>query len=205
MTGPSHRDVPPAPEHDAPPSWRDRVRALRYVPPLIAMVWRTHRGFTASMAVLRVLRAFVPIAALWIGKLIIDGVVEARETGASWRTLLPLIGMEIAIVVAGELLARASVIIESMLGDLFSNRMSVRLMEHAATLDLAQFEDPAFYDHLERARRQTIGRIGLLSQLLAVGQDSLTLGTLSAALLAYNPWLLLLLVIAILPALLLRV
>ena len=64
---------------------------------------------------------------------------------------------------------------ESLLGDLFSNVISVRLMEHAATLDLAQFEDPTFYDHLERARRQTTGRIGLIAQLLGMAQDALTL------------------------------
>src|SRR5439155_7433722 len=101
---------------------------------------------------------------------------------------------------AGEILARASSLIESLLGDLFSNAMSVQLMEHAARLDLAQFEDPEFYDHLERARRQTVGRIALLSLLLSMSQDALTLLTLAGALIAYNPWLLLLLAIAVIPS-----
>jgi ATP-binding cassette subfamily B protein len=73
-------------------------------------------------------------------------------------------------------------------------------MQHAATLDLAQFEDPEFYDHLERARRQTVGRIGLIAQLHGLAQDALTLITLSAALLAFSPWLMVLLVIAIVPS-----
>lgn len=72
-------------------------------------------------------------------------------------------------------------------------------MEHASTLDLYQVEDPAFYDQLERARRQTTGRIGLLTQLLAMGQDALTLLSLGAALFVYSPWLLLLLAVAVLP------
>src|SRR6478609_8989803 len=96
--------------------------------------------------------------------------------------------------------ALASALVESLLGDLFSNHISVRLMRHAATLDLAQFEDPEFYDHLERARRQTTARIGLIALLLAMGQNLLTLGTLGAALVAYNPWLLALLTLAILPS-----
>jgi ATP-binding cassette subfamily B protein len=182
------------------PSFRERMNALRYVPQLLRLVWSTHRGFTVAMALLRLVRAFVPIATLWIGKLIIDGVVTAQRTGASWRSLGYLIAIELALVIAGELLARASSLIESLLGDLFSNRISVRLMEHAATLDLAQFEDPAFYDHLERARRQTVGRIGLIAQLLGLAQDTLTLVTLSAALLAFSPWLMLLLVVTILPS-----
>src|SRR6267378_72764 len=86
--------------------------------------------------------------------------------GPIWRYL----ALELAIVLTGEILARASSLIESLLGDLFSNSMSVQLMEHAAKLDLAQFEDPEFYDHLERARRQTVGRIALLSLLLSMSQ-----------------------------------
>ena len=57
-----------------------------------------------------------------------------------WDRLWRLVLLELAIVVVGEALARASQLAESLLGDLFSNRMSVRLMEHAATLDLQQFE-----------------------------------------------------------------
>jgi ATP-binding cassette, subfamily B, bacterial len=182
------------------PSFRERLDALRYVPRLLSLVWQTHRGFTVAMAVLRLVRAFVPITTLWIGKLIIDGVVDAQRTGASWRSVGGLVAIELAIVIVGELLARASSLVESLLGDLFSNRISVRLMEHAATLDLAMFEDPEFYDHLERARRQTVGRIGLIAQLLGLAQDALTLVTLSAALLAFSPWLMLLLVVAIVPS-----
>jgi ATP-binding cassette subfamily B protein len=103
-------------------------------------------------------------------------------------------------VLAGEFLARASALVESLLGDLFSNDVSERLMRHAATLDLAQFEDPTFYDQLERARQQTTGRIGLIAQLLGMGQDTLTLTTLAAAIVAYNPWLLLLLAAAVVPS-----
>jgi ATP-binding cassette subfamily B protein len=182
------------------PTFRERVDALRYVPKLVRLVWETHRGYTVTMAALRLVRAFVPIATLWVGKLIIDGVVDAQRDGASWRAVGSLVALELGIVIVGELLARASSLVESLLGDLFSNKISVRLMAHAATLDLAQFEDPKFYDHLERARRQTVGRIGLIAQLLGLAQETLTLMTLSAALLAFSPWLMVLLVVAIVPS-----
>ena len=188
------------PADGSPPTWRERIEALRHVPPLVRLVWQTHRGYTATMVALRAVRAFVPITTLWVGKLIIDTVVASASAGPQWSRLWELVAIEVALVVTGEILARASVLTESLLGDLFSNRISVRLMEHAATLDLAQFEDPAFYDHLERARRQTVGRIGLLSQLLGMGQDTLTLTSLGAALFAYSPWLLVLLAAAILPS-----
>jgi len=152
------------------------------------------------MAVLRVARAFIPVATLWIGKLIIDAVIALRRDDSHLSSLWKLVALEIAIVVAGEVLARASALVESLLGDLFSNFTSVRLMEHAATLDLQQFEDPAFYDQLERARRQTVGRIGLLSELLSMSQDTLTLASLGTALLVFSPWLVLLLAAAVLPS-----
>jgi len=183
------------------PTWRERLTVLRNVFPLLRMVWQTHRGYTAAMALLRLLRAFIPVAALWVGKMIIDAVVAARMGKlAGLAVLWKLVGIEIVVVLAGELLARISALVESLLGDLFSNHTSVRLMEHAAILDLYHFEDPAFYDQLERARRQTVGRIGLLAQLFSLGQDLLTLGTLGAALLVYSPWLLLLLTVAVLPS-----
>jgi ATP-binding cassette subfamily B protein len=152
------------------------------------------------MGALRLVRAFVPIATLYVGKLIIDAVVDARASGTDWRPIFDLILLEVAIVVAGELLMRASAMVDGLLADLFTIRISVRLMEHAATLDLAQFEDPAFYDHLERARRQTSGRIGLIATLLGMAESFITLLTFSATLLVFSPWLMLLLVVAILPS-----
>ncbi|HEV7892583.1 MAG TPA: ABC transporter ATP-binding protein, partial [Pyrinomonadaceae bacterium] len=181
------------------PTIRQRVVALRYIPPFVRLVWETHRGYTVSMMGLRLVRAFVPVAVLWVGKLIIDAVVAARGGEYDAARLWRLVALEIALALAGEVLSRLSSVVESLLGDLFSNRTSVMLMEHAATLDLYQFEDPDFYDRLDRARRQTTGRIGLLAQLLSMGQDSLTLLLLGAALLVYSPWLLLLLAVAIVP------
>ncbi len=190
-------------------TWRERIAALRYVPSLLELVWRTHRGYTVLMLVLRLSRAFVPVASLWVAKLIIDRVIFVRgETGTDagivaslvasgvWR----LVALEVAIVLVGEVLSRASSLIESLLGDLFSNKISIRLMEHAATLDLYQFENPAFYDSLERARRQTTGRIGLLTQLFQMMQDAVTLASLALALVVFNAWLLLLLTLAVVPS-----
>ena len=191
----------PIPEDERPKGWRERLAALAYLPALLRLVWQTHRAFTATMIILRLVRAFVPVVALWIAKLIIDQVVHLSQTpGAPLTPLWRVVALELAVVIVGEFLARGSSLVESLLGDLFSNHISVRLMRHAATLDLAQFEDPEFYDHLERARRQTTARIGLIAMLLSMAQDALTLATLAAALIVHNPWLLLLLTIAILPS-----
>src|ERR1041385_4177375 len=190
---------------DVPPTWRERLAAPRYVPPPLRLLFHTHPGYTASLLLLRVVRSFVPVAVLWIGKLIIDAVIAGAATIRSggvpdWRHLATLVGIELAIAVVGEGLARLSSLVESLLGDLFANEQSVRLMRHAATLDLAQFENAEVYDHLERARRQTVGSIGLLTLLLGTAQDLITLISLASVLLLQLPWLLLLLAVAVLPA-----
>jgi len=188
-----------------PPTWSERLQALKYVPPLLKLVYQTHRGYTVAILALRALRSFIPLAVLWIGKLIIDGVIAAMRAHAAgqpldWRYLGGLVLLELGIGVLGEVLARLSALLESLLGDLFSNRISVRLMQHAATLDIAQYEDAETYDHLERARRQTLGRIGLITLLLATIQDLVTLVSLAGVIFLQLPWLLVLLVLAVLPS-----
>lgn len=174
---------------------------MGYIPLLLGLVWRTHRGYTVAMFCLRLLRALVPVAALWVAKLITDEVVNLRVGGGEgYLRLLQFVAIEVAIVLANDWLSRASTLVESLLGDLFSIHTSLRMMEHAATLDLEQFEDPNFYDVMERARRQTTGQLGLITALLSIIQDALTFGSLAAVLLVFSPWLLLLLAVAVLPS-----
>ncbi len=202
MTSParpaSRRRHPPP---DTRPALRERLAALRHVPPFLRLVWETRPLYALLMVGLRAVRALVPVSFLWVAKLIVDTVIAMqRDPTPDWGRLWTLLALEIAITVTGDLLARASALVDGLLSDLFTLRLSVRLMEHAARLDLAFFEDPEFYDKLERARRHTSGRIQMLGQLLAMGQDILTLLTLLGALVTFNPWLVLLLVIATIPA-----
>ena len=192
------------PRHRPPtelPPLRERIRSLRRLPPFLRLVWDTKPAAVAGILALRLVQAFVPVAMLWVGKLIIDEVVASLGVPeVDWTRLLTLLAIELGLALVSDAMQRGSALLESLLGDLFSNRMSVRLMEHAATLDLEHFEDPEFYDHLERARRQTVGRMALISLLLAMSQSVLTLGSLMAALVAFNPWLLALLAVAVLPS-----
>src|SRR6478735_10294537 len=106
------------PEDERPKGWRERLAALRYLPALLRLVWQTHRGYTFAMIVLRLIRAFVPVVALWVAKLIIDQVVHLSQTpGASLTPLWRVVALELAIVIVGEFLARASALVESLLGD----------------------------------------------------------------------------------------
>jgi ATP-binding cassette subfamily B protein len=165
------------------------------------MVWQTSPSLAFISVSCRLLRAVLPVATLYVSKLIIDAVVRSVRGGhidsaRVWR----LVAMELALAVASDLLGRAVALADSLLGDRFTNRVSLELMRHASILDLAHFEEPEFYDKLERARRQTMGRMQLMTQLMGLTQDVITLGTLTSALIVFSPWLLLMLICAVLPA-----
>lgn len=182
---------------------RQNARALRNLPPFLRLIWRVHPPYAAANVSLRIVKALLPLAMLYIGKLLIDEIVSLVEQGATsvpsyiWQLLV----LELVLALVSELCSRIINLLDGLLGDLFSNRSSIDLMEHAARLDLAQFENPKFYDKMERARRQTSGRTMLMGQVLAQGEDLISLIALGVSLVVYNPWLVLILVVAVLPSL----
>ena len=202
------RHAPPPP----PQSLRERFAALRNVPPFLASIWQTSRSLTLASVALRLLRALLPVATLYVGKLIVDEVVRLVRAGvphadiAAWlhggelAHLALLLGLEFALAVLADLLGRLVALVDSLLGELYANTTSIRLMEHAASLDLEDFEDADLQDQLDRARRQVAGRGSLLSQLLQQAQDVITLLSFAVGLAVYAPWLIVLLAVALVPA-----
>jgi hypothetical protein len=174
----------PAPAQSSP-SLRERFRAMRNVPPFLRMIWKTSPGLTLLSLGLRLIRSLLPLAMLYVGKLIIDeavrlaglpGTFPPLEQAISSGLLSPLLGLlalELGLAVAADLLGRLVSYADGLLSELFTNASSIRLMEHAAELDLEDFEDADVQDKLDRARRQTMGRMNLMSQLFgqAAGRD----------------------------------
>ncbi len=181
--------------------WRDRIAALKNLPACLRLLWETGPGLVTAAVAFRFLVALVPLGALWIGKMIIDAVVASTQhPGVMPPHIWIFLAAEFAIVATGSILGRAVDYCDGRLGDRFSRDVSVRVMKHAATLDLASFEDPAFYDRLERARVQANDRVWMLNAVGRLLQQSVTLISLSAGVLAYSPLLFLLLIGAVLPA-----
>jgi ATP-binding cassette subfamily B protein len=193
-------------------TFRERVGALRNLPPFLRQIWATSPAMTIASLVLRLGRALLPVAMLYVGKLIIDeavrlvGLHAAHDTLRQWLDsglaahLVALLLLEFALAVASDLLGRGVSLVDSLLSERFTNDLSVRLMEHAATLDLEDFEDSELQDKLDRARRQTMGRMTLMTQLFGQAQDFVTVVSFAAGLLVYAPWLMLLLAVALVPA-----
>jgi ATP-binding cassette subfamily B protein len=163
------------------------------------MVVRTSPALVVAGVAARAVKSLIPFGMLWVGKLILDEVVQSQGGGANLDRLWGLVGLEIALAVASDLFGRAASLAESLLADKFTNEISIRLMEHATRLDLFHFEDPQFYDKLERARRQTTGRLGLLGTIATLGQDLVTFATLTAGIVWFSPWLFAFLALAVLP------
>src|SRR5258705_11274877 len=122
---------------DTPPTWGERLEALKYVPPLVRLVFQTHRGYTIAILLLRAIRSLIPVAVLWIGKLLIDGGIAGVATvhaggTPDWRHLAGLVGLELCVATVGEGLGRLSSLLESLRGDLFATRVDRRPLQPAA-------------------------------------------------------------------------
>jgi ATP-binding cassette subfamily B protein len=191
---------------------RERLGALSNLPPFLKLVWNTSPALTASLLALRIVRALLPVVTLYVGKLIIDEVVRlaggsfANHPLGEWIAsgqldhIGFLLALEFGLAVGSDVLGRYVSLLDSLLSERFSTETSLRLMEHAATLDLEDFEDSELQDRLERARRQAAGRTSLIGQLMGQAQDVVTVVSFAAGLLVYAPWLIVLLAIALLPA-----
>lgn len=188
-----------------------RLGPLRHLPALVRLVYAASPRLLVASLALRLVRACLPVLILYLAKLILDAIVveHGRPRPLGWDAwisdphrarLAGLVAMELGLAVLSDLLGRLSTLVDGLVADLYGNAASLRLMRHAAALDLEQFEDSAQQDRIERARRQVTGRSSLITQMFGQVQDLITLATFAAGLLAYAPWLILLLAGALVPA-----
>ncbi len=150
--------------------------------------------------VFRVAVSLIPVSAGWVGKLIIDLVTAIFYHRAKLSaTLWWLAALEFSLAILGNVFARIIDYYNAVLADRYTRHVSIEVMRHASQLDLQAYEDPVFYDRLERARVQATDRLGMIQSIGNLFQQSITTITLSVAILWFSPWLLLLLVGCLLP------
>ena len=183
-------------------SMRERLGALKNLPPFIKLVWQTSPRLTLAQGVLRLVRALLPVIMLYVGKLIIDEVVRLVSLPGDqpYQYLATLVAIEFGLTIFSDILGRLVGLVDTLLSEKVGIATSLKLMEHAATLDLEDFEDSELQDRLERARRQASGRMTLMGQVFGQAQDVVTIVSFAAGLLVYAPWLMALLAVALIPA-----
>lgn len=187
---------------EPPQTWAERLSALRNLLPLFKMVWETSRSLTLCSFFLRCIIAFAPVANLLIFRQILNAVVQAvRSQDFDKRHLWMLLALSLVVSLVSGGLSRLMALCDSLLGDRVTHELGLNIMQHAASLDLACFEDPVFYDKLDRARRHSSSRLGMLTSVANAARQFLTLLSMICVVGLFSPWLLLLLVLATLPAL----
>jgi ATP-binding cassette, subfamily B, bacterial len=181
--------------------WRDRVSALRNVPTVLHFVWEAGRTVVVLGLVSRIVASILPPALFWVSKLIIDTIFRIVTTHQPISSRLWwLVAAEFAIAVSMGLVGRLIDYLDALLAGKYMNHISVRVMEHAASLDLLAYEDPVFYDRLERARVQATDRLYMIQAIGRLIQQVITTITLSISIMVFSPWLLLLLIVGVIPA-----
>jgi len=181
--------------------WRDRFSALRNVPTVLRFVWESGRTVVVLGLVSRIVASLLPPALFWVSKLIIDNIFRIVTTHQPISNRLWwLVAAEFAIAVFMGLVGRLIDYLDALLAGKYMNHISVRVMEHAASLDLLAYEDPVFYDRLERARVQATDRLYMIQAIGRLIQQVITTITLSISIMVFSPWLLLLLIVGVIPA-----
>ena len=181
--------------------WRERLSALRNVPSVLRFVWESGRTVVVLGLISRVVASLLPPALFWVSKLIIDTIFRILTTHqAAGARLWWLVAAEFALAVATGVLGRVIDYLDALLAGKYMHHISVRVMEHAASLDLTAYEDPAFYDRLERARVQATDRLYMIQAMGRLVQQVITTISLSVTIMVFSPWLLLLLVVGVIPA-----
>jgi len=184
-------------------NFKESFASLRFVPRFFKEIKAVNPLLFYINLLCRIISAVLPVIILWIGKMIIDEVVlqmaaEVKDMDRLWL----LVGVEFGVAIISDLLSRAISLTDSLLGDQYSIDTSVRIIKKTSELDLDQLEDSEFYDKLERARQQTTGRVGLMSNILTQGEDVIVILSLLAGVVVFEPWLIILLVVSIIPTIL---
>jgi len=181
--------------------WHERLSALRNVPPVLNIVWESGPLVVTLGIVFRIFGSLLPLALLWVSKLIIDGIVHSIQT----RSPVPnsfwwLVVIEFGLAALSAVLQRGIDYLDSLLADKYTRHVSIEVMKHSAQLDLLAYEDPVFYDRLERARVQATDRLGMIQSIGRLVQQVITTISLSVSIMLFSPWLMLLLIAGVIPA-----
>jgi len=180
--------------------WRERLAALKNMPPVLRILWESGPSVVTWGLTLRLLVAVVPFGVAKVAQYIITGIAAHIRGEALPHNFWILVASEVILNVIFGLLTRAIDYSDSLLANRYTQHVSVRVMEHAARLDLTTYEDPVFYDRLERARVQATDRLAMIQQMGRLLQQGVTTLVFSAALAWASPWLVLLLALGVLPS-----
>ena len=145
------------------------------------LVWSASPGLLLLILVLSVVLALVPAATLWVGKLLLDEVARAvagelQSADVAYRRLTSLLVLQVGIAIGASLVQSIYGASRELLGDTLQNRISLRILNKAARLDVESFENAETYDALRNAYNEVGSRpLGVMFQMIGIGQALITL------------------------------
>lgn len=181
---------------------RQSLSVFRYSGRALELVWTTNHTLTIVLAILTLVAGLLPGAIAYIGKLIVDSVVLASQSGAQTQRWMALryVGLEAIAVMALAATQRGLTVCQSLLRVLLGQRVNVLILEKALTLDLTHFENSEFYDKITQARHEASHRpLSLVMRTFGLLQSALSLVTYGGLLLNFSLWAVLILVVAAVP------
>lgn len=182
-------------------SIKSSFNALVYIPRFFKEIWRVNKKLFLLSAFCRLIGALLPVIILWVGKLIIDEIIlQVSLDNPDYYTLWTYVAVEFALVILSDLISRAISLTDGLLGDEYNIATSVTIIKKTNQINISLLEDSEFYDKLERARTQTTSRVGLMSNVLGQAQSAISIATLVAGLIYFEPYLIILLVLSIIPS-----
>lgn len=180
---------------------KDSFNSLSYVPRFFKEIWQTNKKLFLASAFCRIVAALLPVVILWVGKIIIDEIIRITTQGEKeYAELWKYVLIEFILIVLSDLVSRAISLTDGILGDQYNIKTSVKIIEKTNEIDISLLENSEFYDKLDRARTQTMGRVDLMSNVLGQAQTSISIITLVAGLIYFEPYLIILLVLSIIPS-----
>src|SRR4030088_2067503 len=198
------------------------------LPRVLRLVWDASPATTLALFITTAIAGLMPAAAAFTAKLLINAVVQgiaihnfhqpdrvslAQIGGPGfigpWQTpvftavgaIVFLAILQLVLFAITALLGTIRNITQQLLQNAVAMRIQLMVMEKAATLDLAFYENPESYDLLRRAQTDSINRpVMMISTAFGLVQTLLTFITMIALLIAVSPLLALIALISPIPA-----
>jgi ATP-binding cassette subfamily B protein len=167
-------------------TWQSIVRVM-------ALVWATSPLLTIALALTTLLQSVTPAAQVWLAGRLIDEVVAGIAAGGSdehIRAIVIIAVIQLVLLVSSSFLQTVGNISQQLLQERMAIHVQLEIMRHAATLDLADFENAAYYDQLQQAQRESARRpVDMVSGVFGLGRSIVTFATMIALLLGLSPWI----------------
>src|SRR5690554_5851653 len=195
------RRKPTSLKDDNKTSIKSSFNALVYIPRFFKEIWKVNKKLFVLSAFCRLIGALLPVVILWLGKLIIDEIIlQVSLETPDYTSLWTYVATEFALIILSDLISKTISLTDGLLNDEYSITTSITIIKKTNQINISLLEDSEFYDKLERARTQTSGRVGLMSNVLGQVQSTISIATLVAGLIYFEPYLIILLVLSIIPS-----